>query len=202
MASIFGRAVAVSAALISTAAMAEVPRTQPDQALQQLARELEPFKDVAYARSQGYVQASPCEAHPTRGAMGHHFVNLRLLGITAPVNERVNGTGTYTGVNPPPILLYIPDGQGGLKLAGIELLVFAEAWHATNKQPPKYRGREYDYMADDPSTPQDEAHGFMPHYDLHIWLFEHNPSGLYAQWNPALSCSTAGTFHAREVGGH
>ena len=132
--------------------------------------------------------------------MGYHYVNPRLLGLTAPVNGRVNGTGTYTGTNPPAILLYVPDGQGGLKLAGIELLVFAEAWQAENKQPPKYRGREYNYMADDPSTPQDEAHNFMPHYDLHIWLFENNPSGLYAQWNPALSCSTAGTFHVRHVG--
>jgi hypothetical protein len=181
-------------------AHAEVPRTQPDQALQQLARELEPYKSVAYAESQGYRRTSPCEVHPTLGAMGHHYANPRLLGLTAPVNGRVNGTGTYTEANPPAILLYAPDGKGGLKLVGIELLVFAEAWHAENKQPPKFRGREYNYMADDPATPQDEAHGFMPHYDLHIWLFEHNPSGLYAQWNPALSCSTGGTFHVREVG--
>jgi hypothetical protein len=180
--------------------MADVPRTQPDQSLQQLARELEPFKDVAYARSQGYVQASACEQHPTLGAMGHHFVNPRLLGLTAPVNGRVNGTGTYAGANPPPILLYVPDGSGGFRLAGIELLVFAAAWHAENKQPPKFRGRTFDYMADNPATPQDEAHGFMPHYDLHIWLFDSNPRGMYAQWNPALSCSTAGVFHSREVG--
>jgi hypothetical protein len=171
--------------------------------LQQLARQLEPFKNVSYALSQGYIQASPCEAHPTLGAMGHHYVNPRLLGLTAPVNGRVNGNGTYTSVNPPPILLYVPDGQGGLRLAGIELLVFAAAWDAANNHPPMYRGREYNYMADNPDTPNhDEAHNFMPHYDLHIWLFDHNPSGLYAQWNPALSCSTAGTFHAREVHDH
>lgn len=196
------RALALSSALIASTALADVPRTQPDQALQQLARQLEPFKSVTYAESQGYIRASACETHPTLGAMGHHYVNPRLLGLTAPVNGRVNGTGTYTGVNPPPILLYAPDGQSGLKLIGIELLVFAEAWHTENKQPPKYRGREYNYMADNPATPQDEAHGFMPHYDLHIWLYEHNPSGLYAQWNPAVSCGTGGTFHVREVGGH
>ena len=134
--------------------------------------------------------------------MGYHYVKPDLLGLTAPIGGRVNGTGTYTGVNPPAILLYMDDAnaEGGKRLVGIELLVFAEAWHASNKQPPKYRGREYDYMADNPATPQDEAHGFMPHYDLHIWLFEHNPSGLYTQWNPALSCSTAGTFHVRHVG--
>lgn len=185
----------LSSALIAASVSADVPRTQPDQALQELARQLEPFKSVAYARSQGYIQGSACEAHPTLGAMGHHYVSPRLLGLTAPVNGRVNGTGTYTGVEPPAILLYIPDGQGELKLAGIELLVFAEAWHAQNKQPPKYRGREYNYMADNPATPQDEAHGFMPHYDLHIWLYEHNPSGLYAQWNPALRCGVGHFVH-------
>lgn len=88
---------------------------------------------------------------------------------------------------------------GGKRLVGIESLVFATAWHATHKQPPKYRGREYNYMADDPITTADEAHNFMPHYDLHIWLFEHNPSGLYAQWNPKVSYSTSGQFHIRHV---
>jgi hypothetical protein len=29
----------------------------------------------------------------------------------------------------------------------------------------------------------------MPwHYDLHVWLWAHNPAGLFAQFNPALSC--------------
>lgn len=199
----FFRALVLSSALVAPAASAEVPRTQPDQALQQLARQLEPYRNVAYAVSQGYVQASGCESNPTLGTMGYHYVNPRLLGLTGPVNGRINGTGTYTGVEPPAILLYVPDGQGGLRLAGIEMLVFAAAWNAANAHPPMYRGREYNYMVDDPATTtRDEAHGFMPHYDLHIWLFDHNPSGLYAQWNPALSCSTSGIFHVRESGGH
>lgn len=188
---------AAASIVVAPAATAEVPRTQPDQALQQLARQLAPFQSVAYARSQGYIQASGCESHPTLGTMGHHYVNPRLLGLTAPVNGRINGTGTYTGVEPPAILLYVPDGQGGLTLVGIEMLVFAAAWDAANNHPPMYRGRTYNYMVDNPNTARDEAHGFMPHYDLHIWLFENNPSGLYSQWNPALSCG-AGTF--RHVG--
>ena len=200
----FIRVLAFSSALIASTASADVPRSQPDEALQQLARQLEPFKSVRYARSQGYVQGSGCESHPTLGAMGFHYVNRRLLGLTPPstwVGGRVNGTGTYTGVEPPAILLYIPDAdaEDGLRLAGIELLVFAEAWQAANKQPPKYRGREYNYMADNPATPRDEAHNFMPHYDLHIWLFDHNPSGLYSQWNPSLTCSGVGHFrHVEE----
>jgi len=191
----FFRAFALSSALIASTVSAGVPRDQPDQALQQVAKQLEPFKSVAYALSHGYVQGSACEAHPTLGTMGHHYVSPRLLGLTAPVNGRVNGTGTYTGVEPPAILLYAPDGQGGLELVGIELLVFAAAWDAANSHPPMYRGREFNYMADNPNTAQDEAHGFMPHYDLHIWLFENNPSGLYAQWNPSVSCGAGHFVH-------
>ena len=190
---------ALSVVLIASAASGEVPRTQPDQALQQLERQLEPFKNVAYAESQGYVRRSHCESHPTLGTMGFHYLRADLLGLTPPVNGRVNGTGTYIGTEPPAILLYIPDGQGGLKLAGIELLVFAASWDAANSQPPMYRGRPFEFMADDPDTLRDEAHNFMPHYDLHIWLFEHNPSGLYAQWNPSLSCGTGVFSH---VEGH
>ena len=29
----------------------------------------------------------------------------------------------------------------------------------------------------------------MPwHYDLHVWFWEDNPDGLFAPFNPALSC--------------
>lgn len=188
--------VAIALALAAPAA-ADVPRTQPDLALQQLADRLEPYKDVAYALDKGYIRASGCETHPTdpaQGAMGHHYVRPDLLGLGPRVNGKVNGTGTYTDTDPPAILLYIPDGDGGFKLAGIEMLVFFDAWHAQNTRPPNFRGREYNLMVDNPDTLRDEAHGFTPHYDLHIWLFEHNPSGLYAQWNPALSCP-AGEAH-------
>ena len=197
MASTFKTIALLPLLLLAVGAKAEPPRDQPMISLDQLAQQLEPFKDVAYAQSQGYFEASECEAHPKLGVMGYHYVSPALLGLTAPVNGRVNGTGTYTGMNPPAILLYAPDGHGGKELVGIEMLVFAEAWHAENKNPPKFRGREWNYMADDPDTPVDEAHGFMPHYDLHIWLFAENPSGMYAQWNPALSCANLGIvdFH-------
>lgn len=71
-----------------------MPRTQPDQALQELARQLEPYKNVTYALGNGYRQANPhCESCPGLGAMGYHYVNPSLLGFTAPVGGRVNGTG-------------------------------------------------------------------------------------------------------------
>ena len=44
-------------------------------------------------------------------------------------------------------------------------------------------------MEDDPATAIDEAHMFEPHYDLHVWLYRDNPSGMFAQFNPNVSCA-------------
>jgi hypothetical protein len=47
-------------------------------------------------------------------------------------------------------------------------------------------------MADDPATELDEAHNFEPHYDLHVWLYRENPSGMFAQFNPKVKCGEMG----------
>ena len=38
------------------------------------------------------------------------------------------------------------------------------------------------------NTPADEAHMFEPHYDRHVWLYRDNPNGVFAQFNPKVSC--------------
>ncbi len=27
------------------------------------------------------------------------------------------------------------------------------------------------------------------HYELHVWLWDTNPNGMFAQWNPSISCN-------------
>jgi hypothetical protein len=44
-------------------------------------------------------------------------------------------------------------------------------------------------MQDDPATKVDEAHLFEHHYDRHVWLFRENPNGVFAQFNPNVSCT-------------
>ena len=41
----------------------------------------------------------------------------------------------------------------------------------------------------------DEAHNFMPHYDRHVWVHRDNPNGVFAPFNPAVTC-------AHHEGGH
>ncbi|HVM22167.1 MAG TPA: hypothetical protein VM308_02550 [Sphingomicrobium sp.] len=156
------------------------------------------FQDVRQALAEGYVRdpGNMCETAEmmgrpaSEGAMGIHFFRPDLLGITAPPNPRVNGSGTHTDFRSPSILIYEPQPDGSLVLVAVENLVFRWAWHeAGNTEPPTYRGVPYDLMEDDPATAVDEAHMFEPHYDRHVWLFRDNPRGVFAQFNPNVSCA-------------
>jgi hypothetical protein len=44
------------------------------------------------------------------------------------------------------------------------------------------------YELDNPNTPADEAHGFAPHYELHIWTELPNPAGPFMEWNANATC--------------
>ena len=163
------------------------------------------FQDVDVALAEGYVREpmNLCDTaemmgRPAEdGVMGIHFVRPDLLGITAPPNPRVNGTGTHTDFLQPSVLIYEPQADGSLELVAVENLVFIEAWKAAgNQAPPTFQGRSYDLMVDDPATVLDEAHRFEPHYDLHVWLYRENPRGMFAQFNPNATCAYhAGATH-------
>ena len=122
--------------------------------------------------------------------MGIHFFRPDLLGITAPPSPRVTGTGLHTDFRRPSILIYEPQADGSLELVAVENLVFAKAWRdAGHSERPSLHGVPYDAMADDPSTPIDEAHMFEPHFDRHVWIYRDNPNGVFTPLNPAVSCA-------------
>jgi hypothetical protein len=76
-----------------------------------------------------------------------------------------------------------------VQLVAVENLVFAETWKAAGRTAlPSFHGVDYNRMQDDPSTPADEAHQFAPQYDRHVWLYRENPNGVFAPFNPAVSC--------------
>jgi len=158
----------------------------------------ERFRDVRVALAEGYVRdpASMCvtaamEGMPRQlGEMGIHYFRPDLLGITAPPNPRVTGTGTHTDFLTPGVLIYEPQADGSLRLMAVELLVFEQAWRAAgHTEPPQYAGQEFYHMVDNPVTEADEAHGFEPHYELHAWLYRENPNGTFAQFNPRATCA-------------
>ena len=155
------------------------------------------FRDVRVALAEGYLRdpmnlcdtAEMMGRPAALGAMGIHFVRPDLLGISGPPSPRVTGTGTHTDFTKPAILIYEPQADGSLELVAVENLVFISAWEkAGNKAPPSFQGVEWDRMEDDPTTKIDEAHMFEPHYDRHVWLYRENPNGIYAQFNPNVTC--------------
>lgn len=198
LAAVAATAAALLAPVAASAGPAELARD-----LAKIRKATERFRDINVAFAEGYVIPPPGEcvdaAHeglpPQLGGMGVHVVRPDLLGITS-VSPRVDGVGIHTDFTTPSVLVYEPQADGSMTLVAVENLVFAAAWHAAgNAQPPSFHGNQYYTMVDNPATPADEAHGFMPHYELHIWLYRHNPSGLFAQFNPRTSCAGAPHEH-------
>jgi hypothetical protein len=158
----------------------------------------EKFRDVNVALAEGYIRdpfdlcetAAMMGRPASLGAMGIHYVHPGLLGITAPPSPRVDGTGTHTDFRRPGILIYEPQEDGTLELVAVENLVFARSWRATGQsEPPTFHGVPYDTMTDDPATDADEAHMFEPHFDRHVWIYRTNPNGVFAPFNPAVTCA-------------
>lgn len=188
-------AVLTAGALHSARAFEPAPG---EPTLQEVRQATERFKDVKIALSEGYIRdpLNMCETAETMGlpaslgAMGIHYFRPDLLGIAEPPSPRVRGSGTHTDFRRPAILVYEPQSDGSLQLVAVENLVFADAWRAAGyKEPPTFHGVPYDFMVDDPSTTADEAHRFEPHFDRHVWIYRDNPNGVFAPFNPAVSCA-------------
>lgn len=141
------------------------------------------FHDIEVAVAAGYALGSPCESR-AEGAMGHHYPNRSLLGIrgvrgTPPL---VWGDDAVIDLRQPEVLLYEPQADGSKRLVAVEYVVFAAAWDAVNSEPPTFAGVPFEYKEGV------EAHGFEPHYELHVWVWRHNPLGMFYAWNPNVSC--------------
>ena len=187
--------IAALAVVLPAAAIQVQPVQEPT--LEQVRAATEKYRDVNVAVADGYVRdpMNFCDTasflgYPAEwGAMGIHYFRPDLLGITAPPNPRVNGTGTHTDFLKPAILIYEPQADGSLALVAVENLVFEAAWKAAgNAKPPRFHDVPYDHMVDNPATAPDEAHMFEPHFDRHVWIYRDNPKGVFASFNPNVSC--------------
>lgn len=76
--------------------------------------------------------------------------------------------------------MYGPEPDGSLALLGAEWVVPSAAVEET----PALFGQQFHGPMDGHGPGQPE------HYDLHAWLFEPNPKGMFAAFNPTVSCPT------------
>lgn len=122
-----------------------------------------PFHQLNKAVAGGWdTDLTGCLELPGVGGMGHHYANLGWL---------FDGAVAW---NQPEVLVFAPspDARDGLKLVAVEYVVFKDAMPAA----PSLYGETFH------DNPEINA------WVLHVWLGDHNPSGLFEDWNPTISC--------------
>lgn len=141
------------------------------------------FHSRSAAAAAGYVSSGSCVSGPQEGAMGVHYPNPELIGDGALDASR------------PEILVYDPRG-GRLRLAGVEYIVLAEAWHAAHEAPPVLMGQQFHYVG------SPNRYGLPAFYELHVWAWKHNPHGMFVDWNPLVTCDDYAGQDAPHANGH
>jgi hypothetical protein len=137
------------------------------------------FRSLRVARAAGYTvlvadtAGLTCIAEPGMGAMGYHHLNPKLLDGSVSVRR-------------PEILVYAHGPNGGLRLVALEYLVKKADWdaahHGPNAAPPSLFGQTFNF------TPAGNRFGLPDFYSLHAWVWDPNPSGMFAMWNPRVNC--------------
>lgn len=127
------------------------------------------YHDVDEAFADGWAAVvSECVAVPGLGGMGYHHLNPSLADGTVDASA-------------PEILLYAPQKNGRLRLVGVEYVVpFGVMPRAADGgTAPELFGEQFS---------ESEAAGG---WALHAWIWRHNPAGLFADFNPMVSCENA-----------
>src|ERR1044072_4092888 len=134
------------------------------------------------ALADGFFATPVCVAVPGAGAMGVHYVNPdRMADLDVDARK-------------PEILVYGLNADGGRFLVALEyfapVLSNGQPWRGGpggpppggDNPPPVLFGRTFD------GPLPGQGPGMPWNYSLHVWAWKHNPSGLFAPFNPRLSC--------------
>jgi hypothetical protein len=125
--------------------------------------------ELGWVNGAGVRIVGGCVAHPTAGAMGFHYFNAALMADNA------------VDALKPEALVYAPAADGELKLVAVEWVV-----RSAQSNPPG--------VSVAPSVLGMDMHILVPppgpaFYLAHAWVWQHNPSGMFADWNPEVSCT-------------
>jgi hypothetical protein len=125
--------------------------------------------ELGWVNGSGVRILTGCISHPTAGAMGYHYFNAELMADNA------------VDAIEPEALVYAPAADGGLKLVAVEWVV-----RGPDSNPPG--------VSEPPSVLGMEMHILVPppgpaFYIMHAWVWANNPAGVFADWNPEVSCT-------------
>jgi hypothetical protein len=147
------------------------PAENPD--ITALRTKFQPLQDFAQASPAGYTEAiTSCWFHKDNGGQGVHYARTSLIDSMVVMMD-------------PEIVMYEPQQGGGQQLVGIEYIVPFDQWKATT--PPTVLGEQLH---------RNEA---LSLWVLHAWLYRDNPSGMFADWNPNVSCANAAQSEDRST---
>ena len=135
-----------------------------NQDLAALRRVTASFHSFGAAKNAGWsTMITPCMVGPD-GGMGFHYGNTKLITGSVRVEE-------------PELLLFEPERNGALRLVAVEYIVPLSAWNSS--KPPRLFGRDF------------KVNTQFQVWALHAWVWKSNPSGMFADWNPSVSCANA-----------
>lgn len=123
--------------------------------------------ELGYVNGNGMRIIGGCVAHLTAGAMGYHYFNKELVD------------DMEVDVLKPEGLVYESRPNGELKLVAVEYVVPGPNSNPAGPSgpPPTVFGMEMHILV--------PAVGFYIH---HAWVWRHNPAGMFADWNPEVTC--------------
>jgi len=98
--------------------------------------------------------------------MGVHFVLQSRLG------------DGVLNANEPEALIYQPVSRGALRLVGVEFIALASEVQGA----PSLEGHLLNYVG------EPNRYGLPPFYEMHVWAWEDNPKGSFADWNTNVTC--------------
>jgi hypothetical protein len=164
---------------------------EAEVSLDALRASTEKYRDVEAALADGYERDAMniCEtpAHmgliQDLGAMGIHYLRRDLLGI-AKDQTRLDVTKAHVDFTRPAGLIYEPQADKSLTLVAIENVVSTAAWEAAGHNgPPTFLDTPFRLR------PANSGMQTAPQYELQIWLYRVNPSGMFAPYNPTVTCA-------------
>jgi hypothetical protein len=127
--------------------------------------------ELGWVNGSGVRIITGCVAHPTAGAMGYHYINEELMDdLTADPLE-------------PEALVYAPAPDGGLKLVAVEWIVRGPQSNPpgvpAGVPAPRVLGMDMHILVPPPGP---------AFYLMHAWIWMNNPAGMFADWNPEITC--------------
>ena len=104
------------------------------------------------------------------------------MGVHLVLPARIN-SGLLNAAKPE-ALIYEPMANGAMRFVGAEFIVLESIWASSNPagSVPALDGNLLNYV------PAPNRYGLPPFYELHVWAWERNPRGSYADWNTHVTC--------------